>query len=48
MPALELILQKGCLARRILRALGGRYSPANIRSVYGTLAQCLEANELFQ
>jgi glutamate---cysteine ligase / carboxylate-amine ligase len=45
--ALETILAQGPLARRILRALDGDASRPKLREVYGRLADCLLAGELF-
>ncbi|MEF3696446.1 MAG: glutamate--cysteine ligase, partial [Desulfolutivibrio sp.] len=41
------ILTRGCLARRILAALGGDASRPNLVAVYRRLADCLEAGEVF-
>jgi len=41
MPALETILARGPLARRILRAVGGDFRRGHLRAVYGELARCL-------
>ena len=45
--ALEVILDKGCLARRILTALGPAPSRARIASTYATLCDCLADGRLF-
>lgn len=45
---LEVILQQGCLARRILAATGPEPSEARLREVYGELAECLRAGKPFQ
>jgi gamma-glutamyl:cysteine ligase YbdK (ATP-grasp superfamily) len=45
---LAAILGQGCLARRILRALGGDVSRPNLVAVYRRLADCLEAGEVFR
>ena len=45
--ALEVILQHGCLARRILDALGGESSRARLAAVYRRLADCLAAGRSF-
>ncbi|WP_256128370.1 carboxylate-amine ligase [Desulfolutivibrio sulfoxidireducens] len=41
------ILERGCLSRRILAALGGDVSRDRLMSVYRRLADCLEAGEVF-
>lgn len=45
---LQLILEKGSLARRLLGKLAGRFDRSNLRSVYQELALCLVENRLFQ
>ncbi len=45
--ALEVILNEGTLATRILKAVNDDYSEKNIKNVYGQLANCLENNQLF-
>lgn len=45
--SLELILSKGCLARRITRATGPAPSDGRIAEVYTELAACLSQNRLF-
>lgn len=47
-PALDVILNEGCLARRILRAADGSSRPDILRGVYGDLADCLHRGELFR
>jgi carboxylate-amine ligase len=44
---LRLILERGCLARRIATALGGDSEPAALRQVYQRLADCLRHGALF-
>jgi carboxylate-amine ligase len=44
---IEIILNKGTLATRILNAVGTDYSEKNITTVYSELANCLEENKLF-
>ncbi len=44
---LAAILDRGCLARRILAALGGDVSRDRLVVVYRRLADCLEAGEVF-
>jgi glutamate---cysteine ligase / carboxylate-amine ligase len=44
---LQTILGQGTLARRILRAVGGRCSRERIREVYGRLCGCLAQGTLF-
>ncbi len=46
-PALGLILNEGCLARRIVRASGPNPSRGRLREVYGRLADCLLQNQSF-
>jgi carboxylate-amine ligase len=45
---LERILDRGCLARRVLTALGGATEPDAIVAVYRRLAECLGRDELFE
>jgi hypothetical protein len=40
-PAVETILARGPLARRILAPVGGDFRREHLRSVYGELARCL-------
>jgi len=47
-PALDVILDEGCLARRILGALGPSPSRSRLESVYRGLATCLDAGEMFR
>ena len=44
---LEVILDQGCLARRIVAAAGPRPSRERLREVYGRLATCLSQGETF-
>jgi carboxylate-amine ligase len=46
-PALETILERGPLARRILRAVGPEPSRERLREVWGELADCLLEDRLF-
>jgi carboxylate-amine ligase len=46
-PALNVILEQGCLARRILRATGGAPSRARLEQVYRELGRCLDRGVLF-
>lgn len=46
-PALNVILNHGCLARRLLRALGRDGSKQRIKNVYRTLCDCLVEGRLF-
>jgi carboxylate-amine ligase len=46
-PALDVILDQGCLARRILRATGAAPSRERLHAVYGELASCLARGEMF-
>jgi carboxylate-amine ligase len=45
--ALDVILQHGPLARRIMNALGSDFSRADLRAVYGNLCSCLASGEMF-
>tara|TARA_R110000868_G_scaffold82992_7_gene234417 strand:+ start:3488 stop:4714 length:1227 start_codon:yes stop_codon:yes gene_type:complete len=45
--AIEIILNEGTLATRILKAVGSDYSVNNITKVYSQLAICLQENRLF-
>lgn len=45
--ALALILERGCLASRILRALGGDTGRERLREVYRRLARSLATNTIF-
>jgi gamma-glutamyl:cysteine ligase YbdK (ATP-grasp superfamily) len=47
-PALATILREGCLARRILAALGGDLRRERLAEVYGELCRCLAGGELFR
>ena len=47
-PALDVVLQHGCLARRIMTALGTGWGPEELRNVYGRLADCLATGNLFR
>jgi hypothetical protein len=44
---LEVILEQGCLARRIVRAAGAAPSRSKLRDVYARLASCLAEGEPF-
>ncbi|TYA54775.1 glutamate-cysteine ligase family protein [Formosa maritima] len=44
---IEIILNEGTLATRILKAVGDDYSEKNIKVVYSKLAVCLQENKLF-
>ena len=46
--ALDVILNQGTLATRILEAVGNDYSEKNINNVYSQLAQCLQENLMFE
>jgi gamma-glutamyl:cysteine ligase YbdK (ATP-grasp superfamily) len=46
--ALEVLLEEGCLARRILHRLGGDFRREALREVYGELADCLASGRLFR
>jgi hypothetical protein len=47
-PALDVILNEGCLARRIVTALGPAPSRPRLEAVYRGLASCLDAGEMFR
>ncbi|HEX2530818.1 MAG TPA: glutamate-cysteine ligase family protein [Burkholderiaceae bacterium] len=47
LPELQLILEHGPLARRILRAVGGSYSRSHLETVYRQLCDCLEQGTMF-
>jgi glutamate---cysteine ligase / carboxylate-amine ligase len=47
-PALDVITDEGCLARRILTALGPAPSRTRLEAVYRGLAGCLDAGEMFR
>ncbi len=44
---LQVMLDHGPLARRILRAAGGDFSRARLRAVYGRLCDCLQEGAMF-
>ena len=46
--ALDVILDEGCLARRILRALGPAPARPRLEAVYRQLGACLDKGELFR
>lgn len=46
--ALDVILNQGTLATRILNAVGNNYSEENVIKVYNQLAQCLQDNTMFE
>jgi len=45
--SLQVILKKGSLSTRILKALGENLSEENMVKVYQKLADCLQENKLF-
>ena len=47
-PGLQVILDEGCLARRIVRAVGPTPERERIQSVYQDLADCLRTGEMFR
>lgn len=47
-PVIEVILDEGPLARRILRAVGSSAKRTRLQTVYGALCQCLEDGRMFQ
>jgi gamma-glutamyl:cysteine ligase YbdK (ATP-grasp superfamily) len=48
LPALEIVLEEGPLARRILRRAGEAPSRAALRALYGELCDCLRENRMFR
>lgn len=46
-PILEVILDQGTLATRMLKSLSGEPSRANLEGTYKKLAECLEENKMF-
>ena len=44
--ALDVVLDQGPLARRILRCLDGKSLPAALEGVYRRLCQCLDSGEM--
>jgi carboxylate-amine ligase len=46
-PALDVIFDEGCLARRILDALGPTPTRSRLEAIYRGLASCLDAGEMF-
>ncbi len=46
-PPVETILRQGCLAQRIVAAVGPHPRSETLREVYATLADCLAHNQLF-
>jgi carboxylate-amine ligase len=46
-PALDVITSEGCLARRILTALGPSPSRTRLEAVYHGLAACLDSGQMF-
>lgn len=47
-PSLQVMLERGPLARRLLAALGGDFSRTHLRSVYRGLCECLDTGRLFE
>lgn len=47
-PALTHLLDQGCLARRILKRIGGDVRREALREVYADLSHCLARGELFR
>ena len=47
-PALELVLSRGCLSRRVLGACGPDPSAERVQGVYAALADCLAENRPFE
>jgi gamma-glutamyl:cysteine ligase YbdK (ATP-grasp superfamily) len=46
-PALKTLLSRGCLSRRILKALNGDFSRNNLMKTYRRLTETLEENTMF-
>lgn len=46
-PVLDLIINSGSLAERVMHFLAGDYRHPHLVDVYGKLSQCLETGELF-
>jgi gamma-glutamyl:cysteine ligase YbdK (ATP-grasp superfamily) len=46
--SIAFILERGSLARRIVRALDGDLARDRVREVYGRLCRCLEAGQMFE
>ncbi len=46
--ALEVVLDEGCLARRIVRRLGADFGPAGLLSVYRELCDCLAEGRMLR
>jgi carboxylate-amine ligase len=44
---LQMILEQGTLARRILRAVGGNFSPTQLQTIYRELCDCLYEGRMF-
>ncbi len=44
---IDVILDRGTLARRILRAIDGDFDPERLREVYRRLCQCLDLGQVF-
>jgi hypothetical protein len=47
-PALDVIIEDGTLARRLLRSAGASPSRERLREVYGRLADCLQLGAMFR
>ena len=45
--AIEIILEHGTLATRILKAIDKDFSKENIKNTYSKLGRCLQENQLF-
>jgi gamma-glutamyl:cysteine ligase YbdK (ATP-grasp superfamily) len=48
MPVLRIILEEGCLARRLLARLGGDVRHESLRAVYADLSRCLAGGAQFR
>ncbi len=46
-PHLEIMLQEGCLARRLLSALDDDLTPESLREVWGELSDCMAEDDTF-
>jgi hypothetical protein len=45
---MDAILERGTLARRILRAIDGDFAPERLREVYRRLCRCLDLGQVFE
>jgi hypothetical protein len=47
LPSLQTVLDRGCLARRLIRAAGPDTTPSRLETVYRRLADCLARGDSF-